>query len=412
MTTTTEPLGILAGAGSIPLEIARCAAARGRPVHLVGLGGNADAAIAEFPHTLVPWGAIGGLLSAFRDNACREIVIAGGVRRPDLRTISPDLGLLWALPAIVRLLDGGDDSVLRRVVRFFEQNGFRVVGIADVAPELLVAEARLGCLEPTADDMLAVEAGFAVIAALSEMDIGQAVVMAGSTPIAIEGAEGTDRMLARVRSEGRRAVLVKRSKPGQELRVDLPAIGRATIARASEAGLAGLGVEAHRVLAADRAAMVAAADAAGLFVVGTRVGQASMAEERENSATRSGPAVNLGRAAPSRRSRRDIAIGCAVMDRLKPWTASAAVVVARGYVLAVGAGEGPNDVIARTSGRKPWGLWGRTGVAVIQAAPDVELVEAVAAARLAGAAFLETPSGAVEHVRRAAARSGVFVVHP
>jgi DUF1009 family protein len=411
MITTSEPLGILTGAGSIPLEIATCVRARGRRVHLVGLGGNADAGIADFPHSLVPWGAIGGLLRAFRDNGCREIVIAGGVRRPDLRTISPDLGLLWALPAIVRLFEGGDDSVLRRVVRFFEQNDFRVVGIPDVAPELLVGAGVLGRATVTADDEATIQNGFAVIAALSKLDIGQAVVMAGEVPIAIEGAEGTDRMLERVRAEDRRAILVKRAKPGQELRVDLPAIGRATIDRATRAGLVGLGVEAGRVVVADRGSMVAAADAAGLFVAGAVAETVAMRAPSAN--VHSVLAKRLGRQAAGRQSRRDIETGRAVMACLAPWAASAAVVVVRGYVIAVGAANEPaGEVTARAGGRKPWGFSRRAGVAVLAGPPDVALIRAVAAARLAGAAFLCPPSEGIEELVHAATQSGVFVVHP
>ncbi|MFZ4808228.1 MAG: LpxI family protein [Hyphomicrobiaceae bacterium] len=406
MTTTTEPLGILAGGGSLPVEIARLVRTRGRPVHIVGLGGEIGAELASHPHTVVPWGAIGALLRAFRDRGCREIVIAGGVRRPNLRQISPDWGLVRALPTIVRLFEGGDDSVLKRVVRFFEGEGFRVLGIPDVAPELVIGAGAMTPTEPSAEDLAAIRSGFDVIRALAPLDVGQAVVMAGARPIAIEGADGTDRMLARVRADGVRAVLVKRPKPGQELRVDLPVIGSATIRHVVSAGLAGIGVEAGRVLVADRTDMIAAAAGDGVFVWG-EAGRASTPAPPPEPGVAT--PVRVGRR-PGARDNRDIALGRAAIAALGPWIRSPGAVVIGGYVVAIAADEPAIDLLARAARMRPWGFRTRRGVAVIGGGPDAALVAKAAEARLAGIVFLSPPGRDGWSADRAAA--GLFVLHP
>ncbi len=268
-------IGILAGGGRLPLMIAESVAARGDGVHIVAIEGEADPEIARFPHTWVNWGQIGRMVATLRAEGATELVIAGGVTRPDLWRIRPDVGFFTSLPQIVRLLAGGDDSVLTRVVRFFEGKGLTVRGVHEVAPDLLAGAGRMGGVDLRAQDRADAELGFAVRQALGAVDAGQAVVVAHGKVLAIEGAEGTDAMLQRVaglpgrEAAGvRRGVLAKGPKPGQELRVDMPAIGPRTVEQAAAAGLAGVVVEAGVVLVLDRAEAIRAADAAGCALYG------------------------------------------------------------------------------------------------------------------------------------------------
>ena len=204
-----------------------------------------------------------------------QLVIAGGVRRPDLWKIRPDVGFFTSLPRIVGLMAGGDDSVLTSVVRFFEQKGLAVRGAHEVAPDLLAGAGAIGSLALSEQGRADAGLGFAVRAALGPLDAGQAVVVAHGKVLAIEGAEGTDAMLQRVaglpgrgRAGLRDGVLTKGPKPGQELRVDMPVIGPRTVAAAVAAGLEGIAVEQGVVLVLDKADAVRAADAAGLAVEG------------------------------------------------------------------------------------------------------------------------------------------------
>src|SRR5260221_2015759 len=143
-------IGILAGGGRLPLMIAESVAAHGAAVHIVGIEGEADPAIAGFPHTWVNWGQIGRMVAALRDDGGHQMVIAGAVTRPDLWRIRPDAGFFRSLPQILRLLAGGDDSVLTRVVRFFEGNGLEVLGVHEAAPDLLAGRRPTGRTRPPA----------------------------------------------------------------------------------------------------------------------------------------------------------------------------------------------------------------------------------------------------------------------
>src|SRR5262245_25672584 len=187
-------IGILAGGGRLPLMIAESVAARGEGVHIVAIMGEADPEIARFPHTWVNWGQIGRMVATLRAEGADRLVIAGGVKRPDLRRIRPDLGFFMSLPRIVGLLAGGDGSVLTRVVRFFEAKGFRVNGVHEVAPDLLAGAGRMGGVALGCGDAADAQLGFAVRHALGVVDAGQAVVVARGEVLAIEGAEGTDAM--------------------------------------------------------------------------------------------------------------------------------------------------------------------------------------------------------------------------
>jgi UDP-2,3-diacylglucosamine hydrolase len=172
---------------------------------------------------------------------------------------------------------GGDDHLLSGFGRLLEDYGFKLVGAQDVAPEILMPEGPLGRHLPSERDRVDVARGLELLSAMGPFDIGQAAVVADRHVLAVEAAEGTDHLLARVaalRGEGRirnpigTGVLVKAPKPAQDRRLDLPSIGPQTVAGAAAAGLAGIAVTAGAAVIAEAAAVAAAADKAGLFVVG------------------------------------------------------------------------------------------------------------------------------------------------
>lgn len=276
------PLGIIAGRGPLPCVLAESATARGLPLHIVAIRGEARKEIERFPHTWIKWGEIGKMFAALDNNGCGDLVIIGGVNRPDLANVRFDLGAIRTLPFLLSLGKGGDDHVLSRIVRFFEDKGYRVHGAGDVAPELLAEEGTLGNKTPSAEDRADIETAFRVVSALGRFDVGQAAVVVKSHVLAVEAAEGTDAMLARCAElreagragrGGRAGVLVKAPKPGQEERVDLPTIGPDTVNRAAAAGLAGIAVAAGQVLMAERAATIEAANRHGLFLLGVTLAE-------------------------------------------------------------------------------------------------------------------------------------------
>lgn len=269
------PLAIIAGGGALPCALAEAATRAGRSVHILGIRGEAEPGIARYPHTWLKWGEVGRLFATLEGQGCRDLVIIGAVTRPDLANVRFDFGAIRNLPSLLRLGIGGDNHVLSSIVRFLEGKGYHVRGAGEVAPELLAGEGALGAKAPSVEQRADIDTAFRVVEALGRLDVGQAAVVAKGHVIAVEAAEGTDAMLARcgeLRQEQRRrdreGVLVKAPKPRQEERVDMPAIGPDTVRSAAQAGLAGIAVAAGRVLIAERAATIAAADEHGLFLWG------------------------------------------------------------------------------------------------------------------------------------------------
>jgi UDP-2,3-diacylglucosamine hydrolase len=272
--TAKGGLGIIAGGGRLPMAVAEAAMAQGRPIHVLAFHDTASADLAAYPRTVIRWGEIGKIFSTLKEQRCTDVVLVGSLSRPALWSLRPDIGLFTNLPAILKLLRGGDDSVLTAVVRLFESKGFRVLGAHEIAPHLVAPEGTIGRHAPAGQDLDDIALGLKVVRALGALDVGQAAVVSRGYVLAVEAAEGTDEMLRRCRSLhqwglGRPSgVLVKCPKPNQELRVDMPAIGPNTVKLAAEAGLKGIAVAAGKVLLAEPQALIEEAGTRGLFIAG------------------------------------------------------------------------------------------------------------------------------------------------
>lgn len=271
-------VAILAGSGDLPGLLADRLQADGRSYRILAFRGFADRALRARADAVV------GLLDVRRSVAALdawgrcEVTLAGGLRRPSAGAVLDAFSALRDRAELASLMRRGDDNLLRGVVSLIEERGHRLVGIRELAPELLSPSGPLAARAPNLAESESVALGLRLLAALSPYDIGQALVVAGERVLAIEGPEGTDAMLERVRGLRPRwgfgppkpggGVLVKAPKLGQDLRVDLPAIGPRTVDRARRAGLSGLAVAAGLTLVLDRARTAADADRAGLFLVG------------------------------------------------------------------------------------------------------------------------------------------------
>jgi len=272
MTGTPGALGILAGGGTLPAQVADAARAAGREVFIVGLQGFADpAVIGSYPHAILRIGAAGQILGALRARGCRDIVMIGPVRRPSMLALRPDATGVRLLARIGQAAFGGDDGLLAAIVRVLHEERFRVVGAHEIMRQALGPAGLLTCAAPDPLALSDIARGVAVVRALGAVDVGQGCVVQQGIVLAVEAAEGTDAMLARageLRRPGAGGVLVKLVKPGQDRRADLPTIGPATLRAAVEAGLRGIAYEGDGTILADRTATVALADGAGLFLIG------------------------------------------------------------------------------------------------------------------------------------------------
>lgn len=268
-------LGIIAGAGHLPLRLADACTQQARPFFILAIEGAADmSAIAHLPHAEVRVGAVGEVLEQLRKNEVRELVMAGGVKRPSMSSLMPDaLGMKLMGTLGLKLFAGGDDTLLKALVEFFEEQGFRVIGVDEVLCGLLAPEGVLTVKKPDKRAEADIALGFRVAKALGELDVGQAAVVENGYVLGVEGAEGTDALITRcagLMREQKRAVLVKAKKPGQEGRADLPAIGPQTVQRLHDSGMAGVAVETGAALLLDRDALLKLADRLGVFVAGVK----------------------------------------------------------------------------------------------------------------------------------------------
>jgi DUF1009 family protein len=276
------PLAMICGGGSLPLAVADRVAASGRRVVLFPLRGAAEGtAVERHPHHWLYVGQIGKFLRLARAEGCRDVVFIGALVRPSIWQVHPDLTGLSLLPRVLKAFRGGDNHLLSGMSRLLEGEGLRLRGAHEVAPEILVPEGVLGRIEPSERDRADIALGLDYLRAAGPFDVGQAVVVAGLHILAVEAAEGTDGMLARVaemRANGRvraasgAGVLVKAAKPDQDRRFDLPSIGPVTVERAVAAGLAGIAVAAGDTIVAEPEHVIAAADQGGLFVTGVAAG--------------------------------------------------------------------------------------------------------------------------------------------
>lgn len=209
-------------------------------------------------------------LDALSERGVTRLCLAGAVRRPRLDPALFDPATAQMVPRLVGAMQQGDDATLRAITGIFEEAGIAVVGVEDIAPGLLPGPGVLAGHVTPADEADADRAA-AIVAALGAADVGQGCVVARGLCLAVEALPGTDAMLAQVAGltgdlRPAKGLFYKAPKPGQDRRVDLPALGVQTVINAAAAGLAGIAFQAGGVICLDLPAMQAEAAARGLFL--------------------------------------------------------------------------------------------------------------------------------------------------
>lgn len=272
-----EPLGIAAGGGSLPRIVVEAAEANGWSPRILAVGDGIDVDWSPYQSLPMPWGRLADGLRWLQGARARKLVLCGTISaRPDFRSLVPSFRTLLLMRQILAVVRGGDDNLLRAAANAFAARGFEVVSVQAIAPALLAPLGAVAGSPPTGREAAAMERGFSAARTLGALDIGQAVVASDERVIALEGIEGTREMLERVADLRRRGrigrnepcVLVKRCKPGQDVRFDLPSIGVSTVEEAAAAGLVGVAVSARRTLILGLEDVQAAARSHGLFLVG------------------------------------------------------------------------------------------------------------------------------------------------
>lgn len=273
-----RPVAILAGGGGLPLALAAELRGQGRVVLLLALRGFADRGTRRAADAQCGLLDARAVLETLRRWNPATVTLAGYVNRPGPLALLSAGAAFRNRDIIARMAASGDDGLLRGVVGLLEEQGFSVSGIHDLAPKLLAQAGLIGQTPITQAE--SIEMGMRLLGSLSPFDVGQAAVISGARICAVEGPEGTDAMIARVGKlwgggrlpRSRHApILVKTAKIGQDLRIDMPAIGPRTIHRAAAAGFCGIAIGAGQTLILDQAETIAAANRRGIFLAGVNV---------------------------------------------------------------------------------------------------------------------------------------------
>ncbi|MEQ9693434.1 UDP-2,3-diacylglucosamine diphosphatase LpxI [Shimia sp. SDUM112013] len=260
-------LAILSGAGALPVMLAE---AEPQAVRVVFNG--VDHAMSA-PLTEHRFEKLGSLFEDLKARGVTRVVLAGAMARPALDPAQLDPFMMQLAPRLMAAMQGGDDAILRLIIAVFEEQGFTVIGAHEVLPQITAEEGVIAGPPPSDAQLADASRATDILLALSPLDVGQGAVVAGGLCLGIETLQGTDALLRFVGEtpahlrRGKGGVLVKAPKRGQDLRVDMPAIGPNTVQNAAAAGLEGIVVSAGKVLVLNRAATLAALEETGLFLM-------------------------------------------------------------------------------------------------------------------------------------------------
>lgn len=271
------PIAILAGAGQLPIQLLSHLERTGQDVRVLAFRGFAEAELQRRAHATVDLLDLKTIMSTLEGWRPQAVSLVGAVRRPGFSALLSAYSLLRNMHEVKEVIARGDDQVLRGAVMLLEERGHRVVGAHELAPDLVASRLLSGARQPGADDREAIAFGLELLVSLSDFDIGQGAVVDRRHVLAIEGPEGTDRMIRRVRSlrqswfglrrreEG--GVLIKAAKRGQDLRVDMPTIGPRTVTEAAKAGLSGIAIGAGSTFVLEQEETLRTADRLGVFLI-------------------------------------------------------------------------------------------------------------------------------------------------
>ncbi len=262
-------IGLIAGKSKFPLIFAQAAKEQGYEVVAVAHHGETDPALNDLV-AAVKWvyvGQLGKIIRFFQQAGVTQAVMAGGITKGRLFAhLRPDLR---ALKLLGRARHAGDDGILRSVAAEFESSGIAIVSPNPFLTELVTPPGVLSRRRPSAEEMRDVHFGWHIAKEIGKLDIGQCVVVRRQAVLAVEAIDGTDATIQRGGLlAGEQAVVVKVSKPNQDLRFDVPAVGVGTIQVMASVKASVLALEAGKTLMFDRAEMLAAADQAKIAVIG------------------------------------------------------------------------------------------------------------------------------------------------
>ncbi len=272
MTEQKRKLGIIAGGGSLPKILIDYCKQNEIPYFVLAISGNAEKSYfdSSINHAFIRIGQAGIGFQKFKDEHIQDVVMIGTIRRPTLADLVPDLRTT-AFFAKIGFKSLGDDGILRALIKEIEVENWRVVGIHEIMPDILIKSGVLTKAKPDKQALADIKRGVEVGLKLGELDVGQSVVVQQGLVLGVEGIEGTDELIKRTAAyqrKGDAAVLIKLRKPQQDMRIDLPTIGLQTVENAHKSGFKGLAVHAGNALIVDEKEVIKLADKYKMFLIG------------------------------------------------------------------------------------------------------------------------------------------------
>jgi DUF1009 family protein len=264
-------VGLIAGNGDLPENIIAECIKSGREIFVILIGDNQPKSINKVPHISLSIGSVGKAINTLRKENIKNIVFAGGLKRPKFTAIRLDAGGIKLVAKITKAKFIGDNSLLSIILKFFEDAGFKIIGADDILQNILMPKGVIGKMEPNKTAIKDMETGIHIAKSIGALDIGQSVIIQDGVVIGVEAVEGTDALIkrcAKLQNGGKGGVLIKMKKPKQDKRIDLPTIGTTTIEHAHQSGLVGIAIEAGGALIIDQEKVAQKADELGLFVIG------------------------------------------------------------------------------------------------------------------------------------------------
>lgn len=271
-----DRLGLVAGSGDLPISILKeCEKSNIKPFVIVLKDFAKESDYKEYNHRLLKFGDVGKAISFFRKNKVKYIVFAGAVKKPDLKTIWPDLKGFFLLMQLLKCKIFGDDTILQATIKFLEKEGFEILPVDKIVQDIKISHGIAGTIQlPNEDYMTDIELGVKVLKQIGDLDIGQSIVIQNSIVMGIECIEGTEKLIERCGhlkyTTGRKPILVKIKKTKQTRKIDLPAIGEDTITQLKQAGFAGVAIDYENGLVINRQATINLANKNKIFIYGVK----------------------------------------------------------------------------------------------------------------------------------------------
>lgn len=266
--TDKKKIGLIAGSGQFPIIFSKAAKSKGFAVYALAYLQETDSRLKDHVDALewIHLGQVKRLIKFFKKNNVSEAVMIGAIKKTKMFSdIKPDTK---AISIVVGMRHTHDDRLLRAFARALEKEGIKIRASTFLLPDIL---ARKGCWtkrKPDRSEKADIDLGWKLAKEIGRLDIGQCVLVGGGSVLAVEAIDGTDATIQRGGKLGKgTAVVVKVSKPNQDARFDIPAVGAQTISTMHAADARVLAIEAGRAIVFDRAEMISLADRFGIAIV-------------------------------------------------------------------------------------------------------------------------------------------------